>query len=182
LNGYLKPSTNVSILPNINEHLAIARTVVGKGIRHGYSRASNNAPATASSCSSTVPSTQSTAAAAAAAVPPQPSKPPTDTSRSMATCDFTFQEPYQLGMDIQSSLSELSTNFKNSIKSENAETPVLGFLSRDSSLVDLAMLDPVEPTPVSEMKNQMCGTYDPSFFPFIDFPNSSQDYESSPEC
>merc|ERR1712222_170967 len=82
---------------------------------------------------------------------------------------FTFQDPHQLGMDVQSSLSELTSNFQNSLLEEGGggEDHPSGMLSRNSSLVDLAMLHPVEPTPVSEMKVKS----EPDFMTFVDFPS-----------
>jgi hypothetical protein len=148
LNGYLKNPAGAGA-PSNNSHLAIARSVVGKGIRHGYS--------------SIVSSIGKSSAKAVTVA----------TTEETATPSFTFQEPDQLGMDMQSSLSELSTNFKNSLRDGQQG---FGMLSRDSSLVDLAMLDSVEPTPVSEMK----GTSDQHFMPFVDFPHSSQEFDLSP--
>ena len=75
-------------------------------------------------------------------------------------------------MDMQSSLSELSNNFKNSLRDDGPQDEQgFGMLSRDSSLVDLAMLDTVEPTPVSEFKE----TSDPNFMSFVDFPHQEFD-------
>lgn len=148
LNGFLRNPAGAGA-PSNNSHLAIARSVVGKGIRHGYS---NVAASLAKSSANAV----TAVATEATAIP----------------C-FTFQEPDQLGMDMQSSLSELSNNFKNSLRDGQQG---FGMLSRDSSLVDLAMLDSVEPTPVSEMK----GTSDQHFMPFVDFPHSSQEFDLSP--
>lgn len=90
---------------------------------------------------------------------------------STSTSSFTFKDPHQLGMDVQSSLSELSNNYQNSLKDTKASESGLGMLSRNSSLVDLAMLDPIEPTPVSELKQ----TSDPNLMHFIDFPQPTLD-------
>merc|ERR1712130_694563 len=87
--------------------------------------------------------------------------------KSAVKPQFTFQDPHQLGMDVQTSLSELTNNFQNSLLDSRGEVQNqgLGMLSRNSSLVDLAMIHPVEPTPVSEMKVKS----DPDFFAFVDF-------------
>ena len=153
-NGFHKNPAGAGA-PSNNSHMALARSVVGKGIRHGYSSAAASF-AKSSASAVTVVATEATATATATATP-----------------NFTFQEPDQLGMDMQSSLSELSNNFKNSLRDGQQS---FGMLSRDSSLVDLAMLDSVEPTPVSEMK----GTSDHHFMQFVDFPHSSQEFDLSP--
>ena len=147
LNGFHKNPAGAGA-PINNSHMALARSVVGKGIRHGYS----------SVAASIAKSSANTVSVVA--------------TEAVVTPNFTFQEPDQLGMDMQSSLSELSNNFKNSLRDGQQG---FGMLSRDSSLVDLAMLDSVEPTPVSEMK----GTSD-HFMPFVDFPHSSQEFDLSP--
>lgn len=114
-----------------------------------------------------------------------------------------FPDPPSLGFPgVEESLSELTNNYRNSL--ENAVAParslpdasteetksekdpsfqMYNFLSRDSSLVDLAMLVPVtntedapaepdpaasdsiDPTPVNELRE--------STIPFLDFPAAS---------
>jgi len=85
---------------------------------------------------------------------------------------FTFKDPHQLGMDVESSLSELSNNFRNSMKDTPSDPLAFGMLSRNSSLIDLAMLDPIEPTPVSELQR----TSDPNLMSFLDFPSSQESF------
>jgi SHS2 domain-containing protein len=104
-----------------------------------------------------------------------------------------FPDPPQLGLpDLQDSLTELTSNYQNSLQDAGANSAdqegsdrsasqhsgidpsfqMYNFLSRDSSLVDLAMLVPtnaddaetsasVDPTPVNEMSS--------SNIPFLDF-------------
>ena len=148
--GLLKSSVGIGVPAN-NAHIALARSAVGKGIRHGYASAASKSLAAPAKTENTM---------TVSAIP-------------STTPDFTFQDPHQLGMDVQSSLSELSNNFKNSLRNAPLDTQCYQMLSRDSSLVDLAMLDPIEPTPVSEMQ----GTGDSQFLSFVDFPNSSQDFD-----
>lgn len=154
LNGYLKAP--VAGAPANGSHIALAQRAVGKGIRHRFS-STVALPTPQPSTKDATEGVVATAALASAAPP------------------FTFQDPHQLGMDIQNSLSELSNNFKNSLKEAPAAVEAVcaspqgfGMLSRNSSLVDLAMLHPVEPTPVSELQN----TCDPVFMSFVDFPHS----------
>jgi len=124
--------------------IALAKTAVGKGIKHGYTKG-----------------------------PPIPSQLHEVSSFEQKKEEnplFTFQDPHQLGMDVQSSLSELTSNFQNSLLDKEGggeEDHPSGMLSRNSSLVDLAMLHPVEPTPVSEMKVKS----EPDFMTFVDFPS-----------
>ena len=150
IGGFLKSPVGIGVPVN-NSHVALARSAVGKGIRHGYSSVVNvsQAAPTAMETNEKVSTIES------------------------STPDFTFQDPHHLGMDVQSSLSELSHNFKNSMRNAPLDAQFFGMLSRDSSLIDLAMLDTVEPTPVSEMR----GTTDSQFLSFVDFPHSSQEFD-----
>lgn len=144
----------------------LARAAVGKGVRHGF-----------------MPSVATSAGSA---------------TEALASASMFFPDPPNLGLpDIQDSLSELTNNYRNSLQaanepqanestksSEEGENQLndpsfqmYNFLSRDSSLVDLAMLVPtangaeassdqnsaasVEPTPVNEMRA--------SSMPFLDF-------------
>lgn len=162
LNGYLKGPVALATAapaPSNGSHIALAQRAVGKGIRHNFSCGPQQA---------ITPVVKQPAAPVIAA--PDPTTPP-----------FTFQDPYQLGMDIQNNLSELSNNFKNSLKDDaapEAEEPGgFGMLSRNSSLVDLAMLDMVEPTPVSEL----ISTCDPVLMSFVDFPHNDLEPLGPPE-
>lgn len=156
----------------------LARAAVGRGVRHGF-------------ISSSTPAGSATEA--------------------LASASMIFPDPPHLGLPgLQDSLSELTNNYHNSLQqvessgadqagkttgAEEAKTEadpsfqMYNFLSRDSSLVDLAMLVPttttgaeapvtepeqpvsVEPTPV----NEMSGTV----MPFLDFatmqPTSGED-------
>jgi len=151
LNGYLR---NIASTPGIldtksNSHITLAQTAVGKGVRHGFSAQTH---ASAVSDSTTTNSVSS--------------------ALTSSNSNVSFSDVNQF--DLQNSLSELTNNYKNSLNSETSEAnsiqstsaqvngvPVtLGMLSRESSLIDLAMLDP---TPVSELAR--------STMPFIDFPN-----------
>eukprot|EP00546_Thalassionema_frauenfeldii_P015072 CAMPEP_0178914264 /NCGR_PEP_ID=MMETSP0786-20121207/11327_1 /TAXON_ID=186022 /ORGANISM="Thalassionema frauenfeldii, Strain CCMP 1798" /LENGTH=334 /DNA_ID=CAMNT_0020587149 /DNA_START=507 /DNA_END=1511 /DNA_ORIENTATION=- len=149
LNGYLKNQKMMPVAAEVvgSSHAALAQTAVGKGIKHSYMGGSQESLSKESSTSNQQ-----------IAVKPQ----------------FTFKDPHQLGMDVQSSLSELTSNFQNSLLNQHEEqnNQTGGMLSRNSSLVDLAMLHPVEPTPVSELK-----VNDPDFMTFVDFP--SQDMKPS---
>jgi hypothetical protein len=122
-----------------------------------------------------------------------------------------FPDPPQLGFQgIEESLNELTNNYRNSLENNEASLPahpgrnsaeeaeaqsgevdqsfqMYNFLSRDSSLVDLAMLVPstnvestgaetvpaasVEPTPVNEMSA--------SAMPFLDFSTMEQEKDES---
>lgn len=176
LNGYLKgPSVTPVAAPSNGSHLALAQRAVGKGIRHSFScgpqppqQHQQPQPPQQQQPSTKETIKQEPVAAAAAGL-------------DATTPQFTFQDPHQLGMDIQNSLSELSNNFKNSLKDvpapvataeeDEAASRGFGMLSRNSSLVDLAMLHPVEPTPVSELQH----TYDPVLMSFVDFPHNDLD-------
>lgn len=143
LNGYLKHQKLMPVAADVvgSSHAALAQTAVGKGIKHSYMSGAQESF-----------SKESSSLNQKSAVKPQ----------------FTFQDPHQLGMDVQSSLSELTSNFQNSLLNQHEEqnNQTGGMLSRNSSLVDLAMLHPVEPTPVSELK-----VNDPDFMTFVDFPS-----------
>lgn len=112
--------------PGDLSHLNLAKSAVGKGVRHNFIGATSK-EADESVANETVSSENS----------------------------FTFKEPHQLGMDIQSSLNELSNNFHNSLKQSQESDAVQEYFSmlrRDDSLVDLAMFPSIEPTSVSEMQ------------------------------
>jgi hypothetical protein len=165
LNGYLKQSGGTA--SSSSSQQALAQAAVGKGVRHGFA----------------VPASTSHESATAA----------------LASASMIFPDPPQLELpDFQDSLSELTNNYRNSLQDAESSGDYPGksanemneqtnesdpsfqmynFLSRDSSLVDLAMLIPttnldsneqlseqtsVEPTPVNEMANTM--------MPFVDFP------------
>lgn len=90
------------------------------------------------------------------------------------TSTFTFLDPAQLGMGIESSLSELKNNFRNSLndaeKSDQSETNIM---TRESSLVNLAMIPETCSTPNQETIESNPRTSPPSsnnLFTFIDFP------------
>lgn len=159
LNGYLKKpvSSQSTHLPAASDHKALARAAAGKGVRHGYVAATLPVPPAAG--------TESSSEGATGALASVPS--------------MSFQDIPQLGnVDIQASLSELTNNYRNSLgeaapggqEQANSLEGSIGFLSRESSLLNLAMLpmiDSVEPTPVSELQNSM--------MPFVDFPNQEMD-------
>lgn len=156
LNGFLKHPSQSNVSSSDSNHAALAQTAVGKGIKHGYMTATQAQTIKDASSTHNV-SGGSNQCQQVASMEPTPT--------------FTFKDPYQLGMDVQSSLSELTNNFQNSLKdgrnNDNNEPLGLGMLSRNSSLVDLAMLTPVEPTPVSELQTKC----EPTFMTFIDFPS-----------
>ena len=166
LNGYLQQSAAKASSSRSQQELA--QSAVGKGVRHGLA----------------VPVSEAAGSA----------------TEALASASMIFPDPPQLGFpDLQDSLSELTNNFRNSLQGAESlanhpgepadETTdqaneldpafqMYNFLSRDSSLVDLAMLMPmtnadateqqpdqtsVEPTSLSEMADTM--------MPFVDFPS-----------
>jgi hypothetical protein len=155
LNGYLKGANPSSS----SDHKALARAAAGKGVRHGYLN---------------LPSNEHSAAAT------EPDNEPGSQA------------------DLQSSLSELASNYKLASGGANGQMADgnlddsaenilfgpggLGFLSRDSSLVNLAMLPmgnddeeaSVEPTPVSELGH--------SVMPFVDFPQQGAGQSTDKEA
>lgn len=136
-------------------HVDLAKSAVGRGVRHNFIGAVNKVVDDITS-NQTVSSEDS----------------------------FTFKDPHQLGMDIQSSLNELSNNFHNSLK-QSQETDVdegyFSMLRRDDSLVDLAMIPSIEPTSVSEMQQadaeQAAADAENGYIimPFLDFPHDNMD-------
>lgn len=148
--------TNVSSSSSQQE---LARAAVGRGVRHGFLPSASAGSAT----------------------------------EALASSSMIFPDPPQLGLpDLQDSLTELTSNYQNSLQDAGANSAdqegsdgsasqhsgidpsfqMYNFLSRDSSLVDLAMLVPtnaddaetsasVDPTPVNEMSS--------SNIPFLDF-------------
>lgn len=150
----------------------VARAAVGKGVRHGFMASSS-----------------------------------TGATDALASASMIFPDPPNLGFPaVEDSLSELTNNYRNSLQSavssmhnqqdesgsseESKEQrdpsfQMYNFLSRDSSLVDLAMLVPatnadttaaetdaeppesdVDPTPVNELGN--------SSMPLLDFSGMDQ--------
>lgn len=202
--------------PTNQSHLALAKSAVGKGVRHRFS----------------VPS--STAVTTTRTVPKVATAPTTTTPATVntVTSNFTFQDPHQLGMDIQSSLSELSNNYRNSLHHHDNTTsqqqqqlhnasvntphtdrsvgtttdaaptitvsaPVdrpeyFGMLSGDDSLVDLAMIPPVDhhsttttaaASPADFMNLHSTnpeGHPDSSALAFVDFPYHQDMFQTSP--
>lgn len=162
-----KPQSSGSVT-----HQALARQAVGRGVRHGF--------------------------ASAAAAPPESAAP--HQIASLAQRGYTSTSAAAAA--VSDSLSQLETNYRN-VLNEGATaaaaadshdpTPLsqmrsgsnfesgefAGFLSRNSSLVDLAMIAPVDeefPAPSSESNAQG--------FSFVDFPNPevfpSNDQEKAP--
>jgi len=133
LNGYLKHSwqatqqVELSQAAVVDEQASLAQAAVGKGIRHSFI-----------------------------------SSPPTAAVSQSATAaldsSMTFLDPVQLGMSVENNLSELANNYQKSLESlnrindlpldqgeiasvaPNDPSKLTPMLSRDSSLVDLAMI------------------------------------------
>mmetsp|Transcript_16457 Transcript_16457/g.27889 ORF Transcript_16457/g.27889 Transcript_16457/m.27889 type:complete len:509 (-) Transcript_16457:60-1586(-) len=172
----LKPATKPVMSVN-RSHLALAQSAVGKGVRHSFA-----SPPPAHSAQATIAPLEASNAVK------ETSTGGATSALAASTPDFTFKEPHQLGMDIQSSLSELSNNFRNSLNearsdpptSDVARTSFYGMLSRDSSLVDLAMIPPVESVGPElgqgqdQVANQQAMT-------FVDFPQDVYDRSQTRE-
>lgn len=149
-------------------HQALARRAVGRGIRHSFE-------------SSTPVSGQLLS----------PSSQPDSTTQTPFPTPATLQQPpaFSLQGSTSNSLSELAINYRNTLnglgsqpQSEpssqsqmqmqvqssegNASDGFTGFLSRNSSLVDLAMLAPVD-----EALEAPPSTEEATNFGFVDFPN-----------
>jgi hypothetical protein len=170
LNGYLKNSSEVipsgtttgsepsdpSKIGSSNKMLTVdphvlAKAAVGKGIAHQFSFNTNPS-------SSSITNRSSTNIAK-----PVISGDDMTKYHGISSNQFTFLDPSQLGMDIESSLCELQNNYQNSL---NESVPCTDYndddfsksgLRRESSLVALAMipsLGSIEPTSVSEMKDR----------------------------
>lgn len=133
---------------------SLAKSAVGKGITHQYQ---------SSIPQSTTKSTSSGGVGGIGIGTNLISGIPTDSSNK-----FTFLDPSQLGMGIESCLSELQTNFRNSLNEANAKSDGcndpnnnnnlnnsnnnnsqnqnLSSMTRDSSLVNLAIIPSLNST------------------------------------
>ena len=143
-------------------HQALARTAVGRGIRHGYSLNAGSHPG--SQPARNTSASQGTTAAASSGAP----------------FDFPDQMP-----SANDSLSQLTSNYRNSLndmsaqslddetmptpldqmRDPNASVGYGGFLSRNSSLVDLAMIPNVDDPDDQQTDFRSFGMN------FVDFPN-----------
>jgi hypothetical protein len=161
---------------------SIAKAAVGKGVTHQYQPSSSNA----SKVSNNVLNNNLINNGI-----------PTDSSNR-----FTFLDPSQLGMGIESCLSELKNNFRNSLneaaKADEAKNtdsnengslsyfPQFSSLTRESSLVDLAIIPSLHTTQsqanlFSSAMNDK--TLESEYgMTFIDFPNDGVDPNSMPPC
>jgi hypothetical protein len=153
-------TTGAGQQPKGSGYRAIAQTAVGRGIRHSFAT--------------------SVGSSGDASLHPDPS------SRVLATTKEAAQagvdETLLDSTDIDSCLSVLASNYQQSLNHLSADpTPLSemrgfssqeqfgGFLSRNSSLVDLAMIN--DPDTNLEQGDQDDGAeYDP--LRFVDFPNS----------
>ncbi len=156
--------------------VSIAKAAVGKGVTHQYQ--------SGNTLNSTKQNTSRNGIGISNSVM---SGIPTDSSNK-----FTFLDPSQLGMGIESSLSELHTNFRNSLNEANAEEAGNNdfnnsqdnpnnqinhqcTLHRESSLVDLAIIPSLNSTlPQAQSLNMYSGFNNKNEsdygMTFIDFP------------
>lgn len=99
--------------------------------------------------------------------------PSVKVKKESTTSTFTFLDPAQLGMGIESSLSELKNNFRNSLNDAEKSDQTENILKRESSLVNLAMIPEACPT-VNDEPSKSVSHKSPSpsnnLFTFIDFP------------
>ncbi len=109
INNPLVPDPMTSLDP-----LSIAKSAVGKGVTHQYSSSSGNNNLKTVSNTSTTGATSSTNSGIGIGQSII-SGIPTDSCNKL-----TFLEPSQLGMGLESCLSELQTNFQNSLNEANA--------------------------------------------------------------
>ena len=140
---------------SFNGQATLAQTAVGKGIRHGYSALTSSA----------------TSANSVSDVSSQSNMP--------------FLDPMQLGMGVESSLSQLTSNYLKAqeievtasaeVQEEISAAPASApssMLARNDSLVDLAML-PILPFPgANDIDGDGAAAVDPSSFAFVDFPDT----------
>ena len=108
INNPLVPNPMSSSL----DPLSIAKSAVGKGVTHQYQSVTN----TQSTTNSTNGNNGGGASGGVGINTNLISGIPTDSSNK-----FTFLDPPQLGMGIESCLSELQTNFRNSLNEANAK-------------------------------------------------------------
>ena len=140
---------------SFNGQATLAQTAVGRGIRHGYSALTSSA----------------TSANSVSDVSSQSNMP--------------FLDPMQLGMGVESSLSQLTSNYLKAqeievtasaeVQEEISAAPASApssMLARNDSLVDLAML-PILPFPcANDIDGDGAAAVDPSSFAFVDFPDT----------
>lgn len=173
-NGAVRKSSD----PSVPSHIAVAQAAVGRGIRHNYTaRLPPNVP---------------TATPRRDVNPPMTASPvnPRGAARSYSSSSQVQTQPAPSGTRTSSTpLSQLVTNYQNTLQdmsSSNApaestdptplnemQEPYSGFLSREDSLIDLAMIPIVdysgeqsEPALEDGAQNE-----DDISFNFIDFPN-----------
>lgn len=138
-------------------HHALARRAVGRGVRHSY------AVPTAGNCSgpSTVPIPRSNQANAPKSV--EPSAVDGLSELAINYCNVLNQEKSSASQ----SQNTADPTPLSEMQRQNSDSTGLfgGFLSRNSSLVDLAMIAPVD------AESQELSDYLSEGFGFIDFPN-----------
>jgi hypothetical protein len=166
-----------SHLPNTTGvHQALARTAVGRGIRHSYSLGAGSHPGSHPGSQPARPMQVQSMQTASA---PQPSA---NVASHPGAPPFDFPEL----PNANDSLSQLTSNYRNSLNDMSAQaslddetmpTPLDqmrdgnasgafgGFLSRNSSLVDLAMIPNVDEVDDQQTDFQSFGMN------FVDFPN-----------
>jgi hypothetical protein len=166
-----------SQLPNATGvHQALARTAVGRGIRHSYSLGGGSHPGSQPARPMQVQSMHTASAPQGNAnASLHPGAPPFDFPELPNANDSLSQ----LTSNYQNSLNDMSTslNETQSLDDETMPTPLDqmrdgnaagafgGFLSRDSSLVDLAMIPNVDDTDDQQTDFRSFGMN------FVDFPN-----------
>jgi hypothetical protein len=194
INNPLVPDPMTSLDP-----LSIAKSAVGKGVTHQYH--SSLPPQTTSAPSNTNTNTTSSTNNANNGVSISNSLIngiPTDSSNR-----FTFLDPSQLGMGIESCLSELQNNFRNSLNEANKSgndmngnngndqsansLQVLNSMQRESSLVDLAIipsLSSILPPSTTQSTNNIASnnkSLESEYgMTFIDFPTGGIDPSTLP--
>ena len=156
--------------------VSIAKAAVGKGVTHQYQTVNNQNKSnnTKNNATNNIGISNSVMSGI-----------PTDSSNK-----FTFLDPSQLGMGIESCLSELQTNFRNSLNEANAQAGNTNdfnnnnnmnqdnnqcTMQRESSLVDLAIIPSLNSAlPQAQTSNTYIGLNNKNEadygMTFIDFP------------
>lgn len=154
-------ATSKNKTPSLSAHQIMARRAVGKGIRHGFAAASqaNGSSRVVTQSKSLNPGGINAKAA------------------NFSTLQSNANSLVELANNYRNSLNALNqTTQQNTTVADSASrshTPNLtnvesyGFLSRNSSLIDLAMLAPLDDDVVGDQGLQT----DAHGFSFVDFPN-----------
>jgi hypothetical protein len=149
-------------------HQALARTAVGRGIRHGYSLTAGSHPGSQPARlaqNASAPQGNVNAAAARGATPFDFPDHMPSANDSLSQLTSNYRNSLNESMSTQSLDDETMPTPLDQMRDPSASGAFGGFLSRNSSLVDLAMIPNVDDTDDQQTDFRSFGMN------FVDFPN-----------